>query len=158
MPSATWSAVMAAVLLVSTSVALSPVLAGPIHDAAKAGDAAQVDRLIATGADVDEKDSAHNTALHLAADVGHMDVVQALVANGANLNAEDVSDLTPLYLAIIGDHEAIAKLLIAKGADVNAMDNLGITVLDEATRKGILGIIEMLKQAGAKCGTSNYSC
>ncbi len=61
-------------------------------------------------------------------------------------------------MAILGDHEAIAIFLIAKGADVNAMDNLGITVLDEATRKGNVGIIEMLEQAGAKCGTGNYSC
>jgi ankyrin repeat protein len=87
-----------------------------------------------------------------------MDVVQVLVAKGANLNAKDISDLTPLQLAILGDHEEISKLLIAKGADVNAADNMGITILDEATRKGNVGIIEMLKQAGAKCGTSNCSC
>ena len=87
-----------------------------------------------------------------------MDVVQVLVANGANLNAKDISDLTPLQLTILGDHEAIARLLIAKGANVNAMDNMGITELDEATRKGNVGIIEILKQAGAECGTSNYAC
>ncbi len=68
------------------------------------------------------------------------------------------SDLTPLQLAILGDYEDISKFLITKGADVNAVDNMGITVLDEATRKGNAGIIEMLKQAGAKCGASNYSC
>lgn len=150
--------ITAAALLALTSIAVPSALAGAIHDAAKANDAAQVEQLIAAGANVDEKDSALNTALNLAADMGHRDVVQALVANGANLNAKDISDMTPLHLAILGDHEAVAKLLIAKGADVNAMDNLGITVLDEATRKGNVGIIEMLKQASAKCGTSNYSC
>ena len=92
MPSAAWSTVMAAVLLVSTTVALSPVLAGPIHDAAKADDAAQVDRLIAAGADVDEKDIAQKTALHWAAENGHVDVVQVLVANGVNVNAKDFSN------------------------------------------------------------------
>ena len=106
---ATWStAVVAALLFVSASVVYAPVSAGPVHDAAKAGDAAQVDRLIATGANADEKDSAYNTALHVAADVGHMDVVQVLVAKGANLNAKDISDLTPLQLAILGDHEDIS--------------------------------------------------
>ena len=158
MPFAAWSTVSVAVLLVSISVALSPVLAGPIHDAAKAGDAALLDRLIATGADADENDVARNTAPHLAADAGHIDVVGVLVANGADLIAKDISDLTPLQLAILGDHEAVANLLIAKGVDVNAMDNLSITVLDEATRKGNAGVIETLKQAGAKCGTSNYAC
>ena len=30
----------------------------------------------------------------------------------------------------------MAKLLVAKRADMNAMDDLGVTVSDEATRKG----------------------
>lgn len=48
MRTAVWTTlVLAVLLLISTTVALSPVLVGPIHDAAKADNAAQVDRLIA---------------------------------------------------------------------------------------------------------------
>lgn len=50
----TWSAVVAALLLVSSSFVHSAARAGRIHDAAKAGDPKQVESLIAAGADVDD--------------------------------------------------------------------------------------------------------
>ncbi len=66
---ATWSTtVVAALLFVSASVVQTPALAGPIHDAAKAGDAVQVEALIEAGADVNEMDVAFKTALHWATD------------------------------------------------------------------------------------------
>ena len=74
-------------LLALASIGTQPALAGPIHDAAKSNDAAQVEQLVAAGADVDEKDAAFNTALHLAADAGHAEVAQVLVGKGANLDA-----------------------------------------------------------------------
>ncbi len=120
---ATWStAVVVALLFVSASVVHAPVLAGPIHAAAKAGDAVQVEGPIEAGADVDEKDIAYKTALHWAADAGHMDIVQLLVAKGANVNAKDVTDVTPLHLAVLGQNESILEFLIAKGADVSSAD------------------------------------
>ena len=100
------SALAATLLFVSASVVHTPVQAGPIHDAAKAGDAQQVERLIAEGVDVDEKDIADKTALLWAADAGQMDVVQVLVAKGANVNARDFSDWTPLMFAVLGHHDS----------------------------------------------------
>ena len=149
-------AVVATLLYASASLVLSPVLAGPIHEAAKAGNVAEVERLVATGADVNAKDAARKTALHWAAEKGHLGVVQVLVAKGANVNAKDLTNWTPLHLAVYDDHEAIVKLLIAKGADVNAKDNDGISILDRPAFKGYMGIIAMLKSAGAKCGTNYY--
>ena len=149
------SALAATLLFVSASVVHAPVQAGPIHDAAKAGDAQQVERLIAGGVDVDEKDIADKTALLWAADAGQMDVVQVLVAKGANVNAKDFSDWTPVMFAVLGEHESILEFLIAKGADVNAMDSDGITALDDAIRRGYIGVVEKLKRAGAKCGTNH---
>ena len=61
------TAILAELLFVSISAVHAPALAGPLHDAAKSGDAAEVERLIAAGADVNEKDAAFNTALHWAA-------------------------------------------------------------------------------------------
>ena len=126
MRSHAWSAVVAALLLVSTSFLYSSALAGPIHDAAKSGDAKQVERLIAAGAEVDEKDVADKTALFWAADAGQLDVVQLLVAKGANVNAKDFFGLTVLAVAVSAEHEAIVELLIGKGADVNSMDSDGV--------------------------------
>ena len=148
-------AMVAALLLASAWLVLSPARAGPIHDAAKAGDAAEVERLIAAGPDVDEKDIAQKTALHWAAEMGRLDVAQLLVAKGANVNAKDITNWTPLHLAVYDEHEAVVELLIAKGADVNALDKDGIAPLDRPAFKGYAGIVKMLQVAGAKCGT-NY--
>ncbi len=49
MPKSNWIiATLAGLLFIS-----APALAGPLHDAAKSGDAAAVERLLAAGADVD---------------------------------------------------------------------------------------------------------
>jgi ankyrin repeat protein len=89
-----------------------------------------------------------------------MGVVQVLVAKGANVNAKDVTDLTPLQLAVLsrpfGQNESILKILIANGADVSSADSDGTTALDDATRKGYAGFVEILKRAGAKCGTNEH--
>ncbi len=150
------SAVAAMLIFVSASIVHTPVQAGPIHDAAKAGDAEQVERLIAAGVDVDEKDIADKTALHWGADAGHLDVVQVLAAKGANVNAKDFSGWTPLVFAVLGQHDSILEFLIANGADVNEVDANGITALDDATRKLCSGTVEILKRAGAKCGTNHH--
>ena len=61
-------ALVAALVLASISFLHPSALAGPIRDAAKAGDAEEVERLIASGADIDEKDIAQKSAFHWAAD------------------------------------------------------------------------------------------
>ena len=86
---------------------------------------------------------------------GHLEVLRVLVAKGANLNARDLSDWTPLQNAVGGKHVDAVQFLIAKGADVNLLDNDGVSALDTATRFGPTGVIEMLKNAGAKCGTNH---
>ena len=135
----------------------APALAGPLHDAAKSGDAAAVGQLLAAGADVSEKDAGFNTALHWAADKGHLAVIRVLVANGADVNARDLSDWTPLHHAVGEKHADAARFLIARGADVNLLSNKGRAALDDATRFGQSDIVEMLKNAGAKCGTNYQS-
>ncbi len=150
------TAALAGLSFVSIPAVLSPALAGPLHDAAKSGDTAAVEQLLAAGADVDEKDAALNTALHWAADKGHLAVIRLLVAKGADINARDLSDWTPLLHAVeVGDKYAEAvKFLIANGAEVNLLSNKGRAPLDDATRFGMSDITRMLKNAGAKCGTN----
>jgi len=112
--------VVTAVLFVFASAGHSP--AGPIHDAAKAGDAAEVEASISAGTDVNNKDVASRTALHWAADIGHLDLVEMLIAKNAAIDAKDVTGDTPLHLAVLSHHEDVVKFLIARGADVNALD------------------------------------
>ena len=111
--SATEFALAATLLFVSASMVHAPVQAGPIHDAARAGDADEVERMIAAGVDVDEKDLSDKTPLHWGVDAGHMDVVQVLAAKGANADATDFAHWTPVMFAVLGQHEVILEFLIA---------------------------------------------
>jgi len=90
----------------------TPANAGPIHDAAKSGDVAMVKQLLAVGTDVNEKDSAFNTALHLASDNARLEVIRVLIENGSDINAGNMTDRTPLHEAIWGRHANVVQILI----------------------------------------------
>lgn len=114
MPTARWCAVVAALLLLSSSFPRSAAQAGLIHEAAKAGDVKEVERLIAAGTSVDERDSADKTALHWAVDAGQAVVVQLLVERGADVNARDFNGLAVLSVAALAGDEATVELLIVE--------------------------------------------
>lgn len=90
--------------------------------AAERGDAAQVKKLIAEGADVNEKDRMGYTALTWAARNGSMEVAKALIEARADMNARDCAKngWTPLMHAIHKNNNEMAGLFIERGADVNA--------------------------------------
>jgi ankyrin repeat protein len=79
-----------------TSLAfIGTALAGPIHDAAKAGDVAKVRQLLANGAKVDAREEDGWTPLHWAAVEGHADVAKVLLAAGADGSLKDGDGKTP---------------------------------------------------------------
>ncbi len=80
-----WPAILTFVCL----FALSSARAGPLHDAASAGDLDRVKRILARHASIDVKDIHSFSALHLSADKGHRGVVELLLAEGADVNAKD---------------------------------------------------------------------
>lgn len=134
-----------------------PAVAGPIHDAAKTGDTAQVKSLIAAGTAIDEMDALDKTALIWASENGHSEVVRVLVDMGADVNTEDFMGQTPLYWAaraMVGNKD-IVEILITAGADVNHQDSQGTRPLDLPINKRDKAIAEMLRGAGAICGTNN---
>ena len=133
-----------------------PAVAGPIHDAAKIGDAVQVENLIAEGTLVDEKDALDKTALLWASENGHTDVAQFLVQKGADVNIGDFTGQAPLYWAARMGNKEIVEILIKAGADVNQQDSQGTRPLDKPVNKGRKVIVKMLKDAGATCGTDGY--
>lgn len=129
------------------SVLTFPALAGPVSDAAKIGDVAELERLLDAGGDSNEADS-FAPPIHLAAMFGHVDVVRLLAARGANLDA--TSSLgTPLHAAVqFGKVESI-RALLSLGADPDGRDNVGYTPLIRAASKPSVPIVEALIAGGA---------
>ena len=88
--------------------------------------------LIAARADVDARDKAGRTPLHLASRTHKPSVVELLLDNGADPNAKDEAGQCPLHFAVVpadlADPELV-ELLLRHGADVNAKDKKGDTPL-----------------------------
>ena len=115
--------------------------------AARSGDVAQVQSLLADGADVNTSDAAGNTALHYAAAFGFSDIARTLVAAGADLDARGRIDNTPLHLAAQEGHTDVASLLIDSGADVDAKNEFGGTAVAFASGWGHFDIADQVEHA-----------
>jgi ankyrin repeat protein len=79
--------------------------------ATKSGDVVEVQRLVATGVNVDERDANGATALHWASCNGHVDVMMALVELSADKDAKDADGDTPLHVAAAYGHVEAIKAL-----------------------------------------------
>lgn len=106
----------------------SPALAGPLGDAAKKGDLAEVERLLDGGEDVNAADGIA-TALHWAALNGHAEVVDLLGKRGADIGAQSSMLGTPLHAAASRDHAAAIAALLTAGADPDSRDRNQFTPL-----------------------------
>lgn len=80
--------------------------------AAIAGDAVQVQRLLAEGADVDAADGLQGMRpSHHAAEAGQLEALQALAAGGANVDALSLEGWSPLGLAFDRKHMPVVEYL-----------------------------------------------
>jgi cytochrome c len=153
--------------------------AGPLQDAAKAGDLEKIEQLVAQGADVNEKGlatalhyaireghvkaaellikrgadvnatSTWGTPLHLAASGGQADIAQLLLEHGADTNARRQSQ-TPLHIAAIAGQTEVVRVLLDHGADINALDELDQPALHLAIINGHPETANLLKERGTK--------
>ena len=117
--------------------------------AAADGDLAQVQRLMASGADVNARQKDGEAALLLAALNGHRAVVVALLEKGADVDVKWNDGWTALMAASRGGHREIVRVLLSKGADVNAEASRGWTALKVAALNGHLDIVQALLGKGA---------
>jgi ankyrin repeat protein len=58
--------------------------------------------------------------------------------------------MTPLWLAAKNGRIEIVRILVANGADVTTSDDQGRTALMQAKQEGHTGVVELLRQHGAK--------
>jgi len=91
---------------------------------------AKVKAIIDNGADIEERDSAGNTALMIASKYSNAEPVKTLIALGANVNAKNDAGQTPLMIACAGGYNPEkVKALIAAKSDVFDKDDEGRTAL-----------------------------
>lgn len=122
----------------------------PLQWAAYKGDAAEVKRLLAAGANVNEANAYGVNALALAAETANLDVLKLLLAAGADVESPTGDGQTALMsVARTGNVEA-AQLLLKRGANVNAAEQFGgQTALMWAAARRHPGMVKLLAAKGA---------
>ncbi len=117
--------------------------------------------LVKAGADVNARDSIHDTPFLYAGAEGRNDILKLILATGkANLRDTNRYGGTALIPAAHHGHPETVRLLLATAIDVNHVNNLGWTALLEAVILGDGGpvyqeIVELLLAGGADAGIAD---
>jgi ankyrin repeat protein len=121
-----------------------------LHAAAAKGDAAEIERLIAAGQNVNAQDAHSRTPLHVAAHFGHQAAAQALLKGGANPNALDAQKYDIVTIAAVTNDVPMLKLALAGGTDPKAITSpYNGTALIAAAHLGHAEVVRVLIAAGA---------
>jgi ankyrin repeat protein len=110
------------VFCVSLLVIAACATSSPLFTAVNKGDVSQVDQLLKSGAQVNERDRQGYTPLMHASWNGQQALVERLINSGADINVRDNSGFTALMYAAIYGHNKIVQLLILRGAKVRVED------------------------------------
>ncbi|ROT43472.1 glycerophosphodiester phosphodiesterase GDE1 [Sodiomyces alkalinus F11] len=108
-----------------------------------------VQMLVDAGVDVNWRDTAGETALHVAARYGHAGCAEVLLRGTDEMKAdvdiaESVYSWTPLHVAAVDGHLPVVQLLVNAGADVSRPDSSGWTAREHAALRGHLLIARLL--------------
>lgn len=115
---------------VEEAAALESERAESLPLAAKLGQRAVVEELLATGTDVNTRDDWGATALHWAAVTGEGDITRTLIDEGADVNAKTQDGSLPLHWAAFLGEPDIVEFLLEAGADPSVRNQKRETPLD----------------------------
>jgi outer membrane protein assembly factor BamB len=141
-------------LLLTASVARAADPGEALREAARAGDVAKIDSLLAAGAPIDAPARYGQTPLYYAADKGHLAAVKRLVERGANVNSKDrFFGASPTGIALQNGHYEVARYLLAHGG-TDAISALSVALerqdLELARAAVATGLLEPLDLAAAR--------
>ena len=113
--------------------------------------AAELESLLARGADVNAKDEDECTALYWAIRLDDcIDMVQLLIDHGADVSWKDAYECTPLHSASFKGNVKVVEMLLTHGCDVNAQEtDCGWTPMHFASYKGREEVVNILLAHGA---------
>lgn len=130
--------------------ALLPVL---MCSAAGLGDTTALERLIASGAEVDAADYDGRTALHLAAAEGQLAAASLLLGKGARVGVVDRWGETPIVDAVRHRQRPLVALLVSRGARVSGNHSPKLCALAAA---GDIEGLGLWIEAGADPSGADY--
>ena len=127
-------------------------------DAVKHNDFKLVKKLIAEGADVNQKDSSGNSLLIISSANGNAEIVELLLSSGAALNAVDANmKATALHAAAYLGHPKVMKLLVEQGIDLNIQGPYnGYTALHDAVLQNNIEGVKILVESGANVNLKGH--
>jgi ankyrin repeat protein len=121
-----------------------------VFAAAARGDAAEISRLAASGADVNAREGYGRTPLHVATFDRHRDAIAALAKARADLNAKERDRYDAVTIAAVADDVATLKLLLQLGASAKQVTSrYDGTALIAAAHLGHDEVVKLLIDAGA---------
>jgi ankyrin repeat protein len=147
-------------LVLGLLVDLLPVSAAPLHEAAKAGEVEEAERLIQAGANLEALDEDGETPLTAAALAGQSAVVKLLFARGADIKGRNKGGFTLLHAAAYSGHAEIVEFALDRGAGIDDQENKAeitplhnkaeITPLHAAAERNYLDVVRLLIERGAR--------
>ena len=114
--------------------------------------AVNIQRFLAAGVSIEERDSAGRTPLIIAARYGDLELVNTLLAAGANVEARDNDGITPLLHALTHNvvRPEVVQRLLQAGAQTNVpYGECYEDALSIVASHGYTNILPLLLQAGA---------
>jgi ankyrin repeat protein len=121
-----------------------------LHAAAHRGDAAQLARLLASGAALDATDARGRTPLHVATFARQREAIRALVQAGADINRLESDRYDAVTIASVADDEETLRVLLQLGASAKqTTSRYDGTALIAAAHLGHDGVVRQLIAAGA---------
>jgi hypothetical protein len=121
-----------------------------LHAAAASGNLAEIERLLAAGADREARDGNGRTPLHAAVYRKQRDAARLLLAKGANANAFDRQRYDVVTIAAVADDVPTLKLVLEGGASAkNVTSPYDGTALIAAAHLGHVEVVQVLIKAGA---------
>ncbi|MGE3872262.1 MAG: ankyrin repeat domain-containing protein [Parvibaculaceae bacterium] len=121
-----------------------------LHRAAHSGNAGEIRRLAAIGANVDERDQHGRTPAHVAAFASNDEALRALAAAGADMNALENQAYDVVTIAAVAGNSQLMSLAIQLGNDPGLTTSpYRGTALIAAAHLGHVEIVRRLIAAGA---------